>query len=85
MKAMGVPPRGDYRDRGYSMERILDDADFVDVQDLVEKLTEWITCPVLAIGRNARLGCGDGTTYSRAVLVERKLTDGSPVYDVRLS
>lgn len=69
------------------MEQVIADKDFVDAQDLAEVLTDWSTSVqhMSGIPRTSRVVCGDGTMFSRAVLVERTLSDGSFVYDVRLS
>lgn len=69
------------------MENLIDDKDFVDSQDLAEILTDWITS-VKHLGvlpRGTRITDGGNTMFSRAVLIQRTLSDGSCVYDVRLS
>lgn len=72
---------------GGQMEQVIDDKEFVDAQDLAEVLTEWVTSArhLSGIPRTTRVVCGDGTMFSRAVLIQRSLSDGSYVYDVRLS
>jgi hypothetical protein len=62
----------------------IDDRNFVDAQDLVEILTDWIT--TAGAGRNMRIEDGGRYyVYSRAVLICKTLSDGSSVFDVRLS
>lgn len=66
-------------------EKVLDDRTFVDAVDLSEFIQDWITDPSFSIKRNLRLEDGRGGMFSRAVLLEKRLSDGSYVYDVRLS
>lgn len=68
-------------------EQVIDSKDFSDVQDLTNLLSEWLSYGQHLTGfqRTCRVVGVDGTTLSRAVLVERQLSDMSFVYDVRLS
>ena len=65
------------------MEHIITDSNFVDAQDLIELISNWITDPV--IKRNVRVEDGLGYVFSHAVLVGKVLSDKSIVYDIRLS
>ena len=75
--------RRNLRAKGERMETILDDKLFTDAQELINLLNEWLTNSQEKYA--ARLEFGDGTRLSRAVFLATTLSDGSVVYDVRLS
>jgi hypothetical protein len=68
-------------------ERKLDDFEFIRAEQLAERIQEWQTDPLLSVGLNIYLeyGGGSGSILTRAVLLEKRLTDGSFVYNIRLS
>ena len=63
-------------------ETVVEKADFTDATDLATLLTSfvWSECPPKTV-----YVVVDHRTLSRAELVERRLSDGSLVYDARLS
>jgi hypothetical protein len=66
------------------MEKVIDDFDFIRAEQLAERVQEWSTNPLLSIGPNIYLEDGE-RILTRAVLIEKTLSDGSHVYNVRLS
>ena len=69
------------------MEHKLDDFEFIGATQLAEQIQCWATSPDLGImdGAVIYLEDGQGDIMRRAVLLEKTLSDGSKVYNVRLS
>ncbi len=67
------------------MESILDDFEFISANQLAECLQDWMTSPDLCAGKILYIEDGQGDILKRAVLLEKTLSDGSKVYNVRLS
>lgn len=67
------------------MEHVIDDFEFIHAGQLAERIQDWVTSPDLGGDKGVYIEGGDGAIATRAVLLEKTLTDGSKVYNVRLS